>query len=120
MWFKVKINSNLIIQQQKEVAKNKLNTFTDEVLEKVNEYTPEKEWELLENNKRSEVIDMWDKLYSRVYNESEHAKPVEYWVWWKTYNYHKPKWQKFYEWIWAWMYGRATLEMENKFNEVTK
>lgn len=120
MWFKVDININKLINQQKGNMIQKLDKFTDIVKDRVDEKTPEDTKDLLWSNQRSEVIINWSKLHSRVYNDTEYAPYVEYWVEWKFYEYHKPKWKTFYSWVWAWMYWRTKNEINNKFNSLTK
>lgn len=41
-----------------------------------------------------------------VWNTAEHAIFVEYWVEWQKYNYHKPKWSVFYQWVWNRTFAR--------------
>jgi hypothetical protein len=48
---------------------------------------------LLWNNKIEKAKQVWDYIIWKVYNETEYWKYVEYWVRWKSFNYHKPKWQ---------------------------
>lgn len=119
MWFRINIDTNAILRNQKAKMKNKLDKFTDIVLDKINEKTPEDTKELLWNNQRSEIIENGDKLYSRVFNDTEYAPYVEYWVW-REFKYNKPKWKIFFTWIWAWMYWRTWKEVKDKFYQLTK
>lgn len=119
MWFRIEIDVNSLLKQQKSKMIKKLDKFTDIVKQKIDEKTPEDTKVLLWNNERSEVIDYWDKLHSRVFNDTEYAPYIEYWVW-REFKYNKPKGNIFYEWNWAWMYWRTRKEVKNDFYKLSK
>jgi len=119
MWFKVNINTNAILRNQKAKMIKKLDKYTDVVKKKIDEKTPEDTKELLWNTQRSEVIENGNKLYSRVFNNTEYAPYVEYWVW-REFKYNKPKGKIFFTWIWAGMFWRTWQEVKDKFYQLSK
>ena len=78
--------------------------------EEIDKKTPEDSKELLGNNQIEAPHIEGNKLVWSVYNDTPYGVYVEYWVWWRSYNYHKPKWRVFYNWEWARMFTRAMDE----------
>lgn len=110
---KVNINSRRIMNNMKKKAYKKLDEFSDEFKNKVDEKTPENTKKLLWNTKKGKIFDLGASLHTRVYNNTEYAKYVEYGVS-RIFRYNKPKWKVFYRWEGAWMFGRTVHEMRDK------
>ena len=116
---RIEIDVNKIIENQRKNLKDDLKKFAWIIKEKVDEKTPEDTKELLWNNLIWPLEQVGTQIGIRVFNKTEYAPYVEYWVW-RNFEYNKPKWNIFYKWIWAWMFGRTWQEYKNKFIELTK
>jgi len=118
MWFTINIKYDKIRKDAINNAKNKLNIFADKVVLWVKSRTPEDTRNLVTWIWKSEQIFTWTKLLQKVYDKKwlKYTKFVEYWVWWKPFNYHKPKWSVFFVAVWAWMFRRTYFDLKNKFN----
>jgi len=86
--------------------------------DKVDEKTPESTKTLLWNNKQVKARKLWNNYIWSVENDTEYAVYVEYWVWWKDFNYNKPKWSNFYSWVGARMFTRTQDEEENEVSNI--
>ena len=57
-----------------------------------------------------------------LYNDTEYAWILEYWVWWNKYNYHKWKvwWprQIIYSWVWNRTYTRTADTNESEIKKI--
>ena len=86
--------------------------------------TPEDTKKLLQNNRIKYAQLIWNRIVGSVYNETDYAYFVEYWVSWRSYNYHKPKgnvffrgWQ--YNWLsWNRTFTRASDEIRKDLNKI--
>lgn len=67
--------------------------------------TPEDTKEML-SSYVSETKTTDNAIVWEVWNTAEHAIFVEYWVEGQKYNYHKPKWSIFYQWVWNRTFAR--------------
>lgn len=114
---KVNIDWDKIKKKNTENMKKRLDKFSDILIKKIDEKTPEDTKTLIQNNQKSEIIEHNWKLYQKVFNDTEYAIYVEYWVW-KIFNYKKNK-KIFYTWNWVWMFARSKKELEWKFKKLT-
>jgi hypothetical protein len=106
---------------QKEIDKSItdwINKATKYLKDKVDEKTPESTKTLLWNNKQVKARKLWNNYIWSVENDTEYAVYVEYWVWWKDFNYNKPKWSNFYSWVGARMFTRTQDEEENEVSNI--
>ena len=106
---------------QKEIDKSItdwINKATKYLKDKVDEKTPEDKKTLLWNNKQVKARKLWNNYIWSVENDTEYAVYVEYWVWWKDFNYNKPKWNNFYSWVGARMFTRTQDEEENEVSNI--
>jgi len=106
---------------QKEIDKSItdwINKATKYLKDKVDEKTPEDTKTLLWNNKQVKARKLWNNYIWSVENDTEYAVYVEYWVWWKDFNYNKPKWNNFYSWVGARMFTRTQDEEENEVSNI--
>ncbi len=115
MAYKVQIDIPWIMLSQKAIWKSRMRTFQEKVFDWVNSRTPENEWVLLENNEKSEILDIGNKIVCSVFNTLYYAWFVEDWVMWQERNYHKPAWQVMVTDIWAWMYKRTWFAERDNF-----
>jgi hypothetical protein len=118
MWFNINIDFTQIRKNSIEIWKKELDKFADKVLKWVKSRTPEREKVLLKAINKTEQIFTWTKILQQVKDteELDYTAPVEYWVLWRIYNYHKPRWSVFWVWVWAAMFRRTYAEMKDKFN----
>lgn len=86
-----------------------------DILEKeLKALTPEDTKEMLRSYvKQLKTTD--SEVIGQVWNTSKHAIFVEYGVEGKQYNYHKPKWNVFYKWVWNRTFARA---IDNKKQDI--
>lgn len=73
----------------------------------IDSITPEDTRTLLWNNETSEVVVYNGIVSGKIFNTTPYAIYVEYWVGWKPYTYHKPKWKPFYNGIWNRTFARG-------------
>ena len=119
MWFSINIDFTEIRKNQIEEWKKRLNNFADKVVEWVRSRTPEDKQKLVKAIDKTEQTFTWTKILQQVKDTVwlDYTLPVEYWVLWRTYNYHKPKWTTFYVWVWAAMFRRTYADLKDKFND---
>ena len=74
----MRINMNIpgIIVKHKNVIRKWLDIFTDDLKEGVDTRTPVDKKKLIGNTKRSEIIEIWNTLQTRVYNDTDYVKLV--------------------------------------------
>jgi len=95
-------------EQVENNIKEAINEWLDILLKSIDSKTPEDTKTLLWNNEIEEAKTIWDTITWRVFNDkTPYWIYVEYWVWNKKYQYHKPKWQPFWpKRVWARMFTR--------------
>jgi len=104
-----------IIVKHKNVIRKWLDIFTDDLKEGVDTRTPVDKKKLIGNTKRSEIIEIWNTLQTRVYNDTDYVKLVEYWVKGREYNYNIPNDPDgLKSGVWAGMFRRTKFDMEDK------
>lgn len=103
-----------------------VNKWLEELKEWVDEKTPEDTKTLLWNNQITQADIVWNTVMWKVFNDTEYAYKVEYWMP-RAVNYHKPKWTVFFKsWQYKWLAGarmftRTKDEMEQKIvNDIKK
>lgn len=117
MWFNINIDFTEIRRKQVEEWKKRLDKFADRVVEWVKSRTPEDTKDLLNSIWKTSQIYDWKQIKQSVKDLVwlSYTIYVEYWVMGKIYNYHKPKWKVFYEWIWAAMFRKTYFDLKDKF-----
>lgn len=118
MWFSINIDFTEIRKNQIAEWMKQLDAFADRVVEWVRSRTPEDKKNLVKAINKTEQLFTWTKILQQVKDTEwlEYTAPVEYWVLWRTYNYHKPKWNVFLVWVGAWMFRKTFADLKNKFN----
>ena len=120
MWYNVNINYVAISKKYINIWSKKLDNFSSRVVKWVKSRTPEDKWKLEKSIWKTEQTFTWRFILQQVKSldpSVDYVPPVEYWVMWKVYNYHKPKWSVFFSWIWAWMFRKTWFDLKDKFNE---
>jgi len=84
------------------------------LLKELKDNTPEDTRKML-NSYRVKKETTLEGVVSTISNDAEHAIAVEYWVSWKSYNYHKPKGTTFYKWEGNRTFARSA---DNKRREI--
>ena len=97
-----------------------VNKWLEILKNTIDSKTPEDTKTLLWNNKIKQAVPVWWVIKWSVENTTEYAIFVEYWVRWRDYNYHKPKWSVFYTWVWARMFARSLDEKRQEITSVIK
>jgi len=118
MTVKVNIDSNRL---QKELIQNylrKVNHAVDVLKTEIDRLTPEDTKNLLQNNRVKPAVLIGDKVVGSVYNETDYAFFVEYWVGWNAYNYHKPKGNTFYRGIGNRTFTRSLDTIRQDLNKI--
>ena len=90
MW--VRFDKTKILKDISKELERNLDKLTDSWLEKLKELTPEDSFNLQDNNSRSEVITVWNKIKTRIFNDSEYVEFVELSK--TTKNYYKNSWRR--------------------------
>jgi len=85
------------------------------LLEELKRLTPEDTKEMLNSYRVGGVTSKGENIVGEITNDADHAIYVEYWVDGVVFNYHKPKWNKFYSWIGNRTFARA---IDNKREEI--
>ena len=85
------------------------------LLEELKRLTPEDTKKMLASYRVVWVRQEGDKIIGTIWNDAEYAIYVEYWVKWKAFNYHKPKWSIFYSGVGNKTFARA---LDNKRQEI--
>lgn len=118
MW--VRYTKNLWTIYKKYINKWKLaiNLWLDTLKKEIDINTPEDTKTLLKNNEITEAKEYWWSIVWKVENETEYWSYVEFWVWWRQFNYHKPKWSVFHKWVWARMYTRWFDNSESELKKI--
>jgi hypothetical protein len=99
---------------------NWINTSLSILKNAIDSHTPEDTRTLLWNNKINRASNISWTIKWSVENNTEYAIYVEYWVRWKSFNYHKPKWSVFYSWVWARMFSKALDEKKSEIINIIK
>ena len=117
MWFNINIDFTQIRKNNIDYWKKRLDEFATEVRDEVKLRTPEDTKNLVNSINKTEQIFTWSKILQQVKSTAdlEYVWYVEYWVWSKEFNYHKPKWSVFLVDIWAGMFRRTYAKMKDKF-----
>lgn len=84
------------------------------LLAELKRLTPEDTWDMLNSFVVKWASFDWQKVVWVISNTAEHAIYVEYGVNWLTYNYHKPKWNVFYQWVGNRTFARAVDNIREK------
>lgn len=80
--------------------------------------TPEDTKTLLWNNRINPASVSWNVVVASVENDTEYAQFVEFGVWWRPFNYNKPKGNIFFRWTWARMFTRARDEKDTEIRGI--
>jgi len=100
---------------------NGVNEALGVLQREVDARTPEDTKKLLQNNRIVSAQRQWPSVVGAIENDTEYAAYVEFWVKWKAYRYHKPKWTVNYIWVGARMFTRARDESQDLIrNEIDK
>lgn len=98
-----------------------INFGIELISQSVKEKTPTDTMQLINSNRISPVVNDQYKYWVKISNDTSYAKYVEYWVRWRSYNYHK--WPprspstRYYSWVGAKMFARTAIELENEIAE---
>jgi len=89
--------------------------WVNESLDFMNDYakkiSPEDTWKFHKNHKIEKWVLNWNFAEWRIYNDTDYAAILEYWVKSKSYNYHK--WRRWWPrkiihtWVWNRTYSRT-------------
>lgn len=88
------------------------------LLEELKRNTPEDTKEMLGSYKIIDVTKKWNSFVWVIGNTAEHAIYVEFWVDWRIYNYHKPKWSTFYSGVGNRTFQRSIVAMQDKIYKI--
>ncbi len=92
-----------------------INSWLEVLKKEVDELTPEKTGDLIENNKvQLAAFLQFGRVSGSVYNDLDYAKYIEFGVQWRDYNYHK-KGTVIHTWVGNRTFTRA---MDNKKAEI--
>lgn len=124
-WFDLKIDIkslNWLLNQFERNIEWKIilwiRKWLDILLAELKKNTPEDTKEMLKSYKIIDVVKKWDLYIWVIWNTAEHSLYVEFWVGWNIYNYHKPKWSKFYSGIWNKTFERSLINVQDKILQV--
>lgn len=91
-------------------ANNRIKNWLNEVLEFLKDYalkeSPIDTWEYNENHKIINAREDWRTISWMLYNNTPYSQILEYWVLWRTYNYHR-YWKTYMSWVGARVYTRT-------------
>lgn len=90
-----------------------LNKATSVYVEWLKANTPEDTGEMVNSYWTEEAERKGNIIESAAFNDSKHAIFVEYGVWGKAYNYHKPKGVVFFTGVWNKTFQRTLLAMKD-------
>lgn len=90
----------------------------DILQQEIDKRTPEDTKTLLSNNKKIWPVKTLTTIGWSIENDTEYAFFVEFWVRNRVYNYHKPKWTVFYQWVGARMFTRARDDNETRIRNI--
>lgn len=113
LWWVKKIDS--LIESKLFLA---LRECWNILLEELKRNTPEDTREMLNSYKVIDVQRKWDLFILTIWNKADHSIYVEFWVSWKVYNYHKPKWSIFYTGKGNETFQRSLDNVQNKIYDV--
>lgn len=111
---KVTFNADRLTKRFLGKLERWVNKTLDETKQLVDDKTPEDTKTLLWNNKLNPATVTWSTVKWSVSNNTPYVFFVEFGVWWKNYNYNKPKWSKFYSGVWARMFARTADEIRKR------
>ena len=80
--------------------------------------TPEDKKKLVKWYKKIKPTKTGDVISWKIENKVKYWIYVEYWVWGRKFNYHKPKWKVFYKGIWARMLTKTKDHNLEKFRKL--
>ena len=119
--FDINVFSKELMQDIEAKAIVWVNKALDYIKQSVDEKTPEDTKTLLKNNTILKAEKKGNSIYWEVFNNTEYAEIIEYWVRSKKYNYHKPKGTILYSGVWNRTFTRtADNESENIKNIIKK
>lgn len=84
------------------------------LMEELKRLTPEDTKEMLNSYVMEWIREEWSSLIWSIKNDADYAIFVEYGIWWVSFNYHKPKWSVFYQWIGNRTFARAVDNVREK------
>ena len=121
----VKLNAGSIMRVYEFRAIKWINNALPVLLEELKRLTPEDTKEMLNSYVVHNATTQWNKVIWTIGNTSWHAIYVEYWEWWVSFNYHKPKWSTIYRWQGNRTFARAVDNKRAKviqiiFNEINR
>jgi len=88
------------------------------LLEELKRLTPEDTRKMLDSYVVQSAKFDGDKIIWVIGNTADYAINVEYWVWWLTYNYHKPKGSVYYQWVGNRTFARAVDNVRQKVENI--
>lgn len=105
-----------------KTAENSLKKWIDEALEILNDFaveiSPEDTGDFVKNHKIISAKIENNKIVWTLENNTPYAIYLEYWVWWKEYNYYKwARWwsrTKIHVWVWNRTYTRTLDENQTR------
>lgn len=107
-----------IAQEMETRVKIGINKWLLVLLDELKRLTPEDTKNMLESYvvKTAEVD--WNQIVWEISNTAWYAIYVEYGIWWLQFNYHKPKWNIFFHWIWNRTFARAVDNTRDRIMQI--
>lgn len=111
---------DLELKRQIVALSEGIDKSLDFMKKKIEDLTPEDTKELVWNYEIENATLKWNIISWKVYNNTDYAYWVEYWVAGRIFKYNKPKWIIFTIWIWARMMTKAGEKNRDNIQNIIK